>query len=244
MSKLQAEEYVMRMWVRFAAITMSAIGVCGALTLAYPGDVSAADTPPQVSKDGLQLKIHTPNELVYVKPGATFNQFKRVMVLDCYVAMAKDWQQNYNANEGGDLNLMVTDGDVQRIERTLSDEFKKVFTAELQKGGYQVTITAAPDVLILRPAIVDVRVTAPDIMSSAMDANFITSAGSGTFYLELWAPPHTLLARAYDAQADQQPFAQQANSVTNMAAADIILRKWANDLVRHLDSARGKSPST
>lgn len=234
----------MRMWIRFVAITMAAIGACGALTLAYPGDVSAADTPPQVSKDGLQLKIHTKNELVYVKPGATFNQYKRVMILDCYVAMAKDWQQNYNANEGGDLDLQVTDGDVQRIERTLSDEFKKVFTAELKKDGYQVTTSAAPDVLILRPAIINVRVTAPDIMSSAMDANFITSAGSGTFYLELWAPPHTLLARAMDAEADQQPFAEQGNSVTNMEAADIILKKWADDLVRHLDSARGKPSST
>ena len=232
----------MRMRVSFAAITMTAIGLCASLILAGPTDVRAADAPPQVSKDGLQLKIHTSNELVYVKPGATFNQYKRVMILDCYVAMAKDWQMNYNSNEGGDLDLMVTDGDVQRIERTLSDEFKKVFTAELKKGGYQVTTSAAPDVLILRPAIVNVRVTAPDIMSSAMDANFITSAGSGTFYLELWAPPHTLLARAMDAQADQQPFAEQGNSVTNMEAADIILKKWADDPVRHLDATRGKSP--
>jgi len=106
-----------------------------------------------------------------------------------------------------------------------------------------VTTTAAPDVLILRPAIVDVRVTAPDIMSAGMDANVISSAGSGTFYLELWAPPHTLLARAMDAEADQQPFAQQANSVTNMAAADIILRKWADDLISHLDAVRGKPTS-
>ena len=233
----------MRMWVRFAATTMSAIGVCGALALAYPRDVSAADTPPQVSKDGLQLKIHTKNEVVYVKPGATFNQYKRVMILDCYVAMQKGWQQDYNSNVGADLDRQVTDSDVQRIESTLSAEFKKVFTTELQKGGYQLTTTPAPDVLLLRPAIINVRVTAPDLMTAGMDMNVITSAGSGTFYLELWAPPHTLLARALDAQADQQPFAQQANSVTNMAAADIILKKWADDLVRHLDSARGKPPS-
>ena len=202
----------------------------------------AIQTPPQVSKDGLQLKIHTKNEVVYVKPGATFNQYKQVMILHCYVAMAKDWQQNYNANVGPDLSQMVTDADVQQIESTLSAEFKKVFTSELQKGGYQVTTSAAPDVLILRPAIVNVRVTAPDLMTAGMNVNIITSAGSGTFYLELWAPPHTLLARAYDAEADQQPFAQQATSVTNMAAADIILEKWADALVRHLDAARGKSP--
>ena len=220
------------------------VGLCAGLILACPRDVSAADAPPPVSKDGLQLKIHTSNELVYVKPGATFNQYKRVMILDCYVAMAKDWQQNYNANEGAELDRQVTDADVQRIESTLSAEFKKVFTSELQKGGYQVTTTPAPDVLLLRPAIINVRVTAPDLMTAGMDVNVITSAGSGTFYLELWDPStNTILARVMDAEADQQPFAQQANAVTNRQAADIILRKWADDLVRHLDAVRGKPPS-
>ena len=221
------------------------LGLCAAPTLAYPMNVSAAEAPPQVSKDGLQLKTHTKQRVVYVKPGATFNQYKRVMILDCYVAMAKDWQQNYTANEGAELDRQVTDADVQRIESTLSAEFKKVFTSELQKGGYQVTTTPAPDVLLLRPAIINVRVTAPDLMTAGMDVNVITSAGSGTFYLELWDPStNTILARAMDAEADQQPFAQQANAVTNRQAADIILRKWADDLVRHLDAVRGKPPST
>jgi hypothetical protein len=207
-------------------------------------DVSAAEAPPQVSKDGLVLKTHTKQRLVYVKPGATFNQYNRVMILDCYVAFQKDWQQNYNASEGGDLSRMVTDEDMQRIKSTLAAEFKKVFTTELQKGGYQVTNSRAPDVLLLRPAIIDLQVTAPDLMSAGMDVNVITSAGSGTFYLELWDPnTDTLLARALDAEADQQPFAQQANSVTNLQAADVILRKWADDLVRHLDAVRGKPPS-
>jgi len=220
------------------------LGLCAGLTLAYPMNVSAAEAPPQVSKDGLQLKTHTNQRLVYVKPGATFNQYDRVMILDCYVEMQKDWQRNYNANEGADLSRQVTDGDVQRIKSTLAAEFKKVFTAELQKGGYQVTTSPAPDVLLLRPAIVDVQVTAPDIMSAGMDVNVITSAGSGTFYLELWDPStNTILARAMDAEADQQPFAQQANAVTNRQAADIILKKWADDLVKHLDAVRGKSPS-
>jgi hypothetical protein len=30
--------------------------------------------------------------------------------------MAKDWRQNYNANEGGILDLQVTHADVQQIE--------------------------------------------------------------------------------------------------------------------------------
>jgi len=179
---------------------------------------------------------------VYVKPGATFNQYNQVMIRDCYVEMEKGWQQNYNANAAsGD---QVNNDDVQRMRSTLAAEFKKVFTTELQKGGYQVTNTPAPDVLLLRPAIIDVQVTAPDIMSAGMDVNVITSAGSGIFYLELWDPStDTILARAMDAEADQQPFARQANRVTNRQAADIILTSWADDLVRHLDAVRGKPPS-
>jgi len=40
------------------------IGLCAGLTLAYPMAVKAADAPPQVSKDGLQLKTHTKQRLV------------------------------------------------------------------------------------------------------------------------------------------------------------------------------------
>jgi Protein of unknown function (DUF3313) len=190
------------------------------------------------------LKTHTKQRLVWVKPGANFSKYDRVMILDCYVAMQKDWKQNYNLSVGTDLDRQVTDADVQHIESTLAAEFKKVFTTELQKGGYQVTNSPAPDVLLLRPAIIDVQVTAPDLMTAMMDVNVISSAGSGTFYLELWDPStHTLLARAMDAEADQQPFAQQANSVTNLQAADIILRKWSDDLVSHLDVVRGKQAS-
>ena len=220
------------------------IALWAGLTLTYPMSVRAADAPPQTTKDGLVLKVHTKQRLVWVKPGANFSKYDRVMILDCYVAMQKDWQQNYNANVGADLDAMVTDADVQHIETSLAAEFKKVFTTELQKGGYQVTNKPAPDVLLLRPAIINVQVTAPDLMTAMMDVNVITSAGSGTFYLELWDPStHTLLARAMDAEADQQPFAQQANAVTNQAAADVILRNWADVLVRHLDATRGKPPS-
>jgi hypothetical protein len=80
-------------------------------------------------------------------------------------------------------------------------------------------------------------------MSAGIEATIVRSAGSATLYLELWdSISRTILARVVDAQADQQPFAQQANSVTNAAAADFILKNWADDLVRHLDAAR-KTPN-
>jgi len=63
-----------------------------------------------------------------------------------------------------------------------------------------------------------------------------------TLYLELWdSTTNTILARVMDAEADQQPFAQPASRVTNTAAADTILKSWADELVGHLDAVHGKA---
>ena len=59
------------------------------LAFAYSMQVSA-DAPPQMSKDGLQLKTQTKQRLVYVKPGAKFSQYDRVMILDCYIEIQKN----------------------------------------------------------------------------------------------------------------------------------------------------------
>jgi hypothetical protein len=214
--------------------------LCACATSGSATGQSAANSPPQ-SEDGLQLKSHTANRVVYVKPGATFGKYDRVMLLDLYVQFQKDWQRNYNANVA-DLSNQVTDQKMTQMKQALATEFKRIFTQELQKGGYQVVTTPGPDVLLLRPALINLEVTAPDVMSAGMNANFVNSAGSATLYLELWdSATNTLLARVMDAQADQQPFARQANAVTNTQAADIIITGWADDLVRHLDAVRGKT---
>jgi len=213
-----------------------------ALTLASVPVVQAKDAPPQVSEDGLQLTKSTKTRLVYVKPGATFSQYDRVAILDCYVEFEKDWQKDYNASRMG-LEGRVGDKDVERIKTDLAAEFKKVFVDELQnKGGYQVVDVAAPDVLLLRPALLNVEVNAPDIMTAGIERTVVRSAGQMTLFLELWDPAtKTILARVMDAQEDDEAFAQMANRVTNKAAADRILREWAEELRKRLDTVRGKS---
>jgi hypothetical protein len=218
-----------------------AAAVCASLMLACLSAFGAKEPPPQVSEDGLQLQKSTKSRLVYVKPGATFSQYNRVAILDCYVEFEKNWQRDYNQDVVGTQGR-VTDKDVERIKKDLAAEFKKVFTEELEKGGYQVVTTAAPDVLVLRPALVNVKATAPDMMTAGMNAIVVDSAGQMTLFLELWdSTSNTILARAMDAQADDQPFAQPANRVTNKAAADRILREWADALRSHLDAVRGKA---
>jgi len=216
------------------------LGLSACLTLALARVLEANEPPPQVTKDGLQLSKQTKERLVYLKPGAKFSQYNRVAILECYVEFRKNWARDYNS-EHVQLENQVTDHDIERMKTTLSAEFKKVFANELTKGGYQVVDTAAPDVLILRPALVNVDPTAPDLMSANMQHTVVRSAGEMTLYLELWdSSTNTILARVMDAKADQQPFAEAANRVTNIAAADTILKNWADELVRHLDAVHGK----
>jgi hypothetical protein len=220
------------------------LAACACAALALAQQASAKDTPPEVTSDGLQLRTSTKERLVYVKPGATLAPYNRVAIVDCYVEFEKDWQRDYN-NSVRNLQGRVTDKDIERMKRDLAAEFKKVFTEELQaKGGYQVVDTLAPDVLVLRPALVNVEVSAPDLMAPGISATVVRSAGQMTLYLELWdAATNTILARVMDAAADPDTMAERASRITNKAAADRILRDWAGELRKHLDAARGKETS-
>jgi hypothetical protein len=215
--------------------------IAAGLSVGYTPAPWAADSPPDVTKDGLHLRKSTKTTLVYVKPGATFGQYNKFAILDCLVEFDKNWERDYNA--GATFNNRVSDADMDKIKKGLADQFKKVFTKELGKGGYQVVDSGAPDVLVLRPAIVNLRVTAPDLMTPGISTTVVRSAGSMTLYLELWdSVSSTILARAMDAQADNSSMAQSASSVTNVAAADRILRGWAETLRKRLDAARAAPP--
>ena len=224
------------------AVRRSAGLVCivVAMGLACSSALRAQDSPPTVL-DGLRLRSNTGSSIVYVKPGATFGKYDKVAILDCFVQFDKNWQNNYNSNQI-DPSTFVGASDMDRIKKELAAEFKRVFTKELQAGGYQVVTSGAPDVLVLRPAIINLRVTAPDLMTPGINGTVVSSAGSATLYIELYdSVTNTLLARAMNSQADQEAWAQAANSVTNTMAADFILKSWADNLRKHLQAARAST---
>ena len=204
--------------------------------------VQAKEAPPETTPEGLVLLKSTKSRVSYVKPGATFAQYNRVAILEPLVEFEKDWQKDYNNSHRG-LEGRVSDKDIDRMKAGLAAEFKKVFTKELQdKGGYQVVTTAAPDVLVLRTALLNVEVNAPDLMTAGINATVVRSAGQMTLFLELWdSETNTLLARIMDAAADNDSFAKQANRVTNVQAADRILGDWAHELRVRLDEIKGKT---
>lgn len=225
-----------------ALITVATLATAGAALLPVAARAAASE-PPAATEDGLKLIKSSKTRLVYARPGASLAQYRRLAILDCYVEFEKDWQRDYNRSVSG-LEGRVGDKDVERMKRDLAAEFRKVFTKELQeKGGYEIVDVAGPDVLILRPALINVEVNAPDLMTPGIGATVVRSAGQMTLYLELWdSQTNTIIARVMDAKADSDGLAERASRVTNAAAADRILRSWATELRGHLDEARGAAP--
>ena len=195
----------------------------------------AKDTLPAVSHDGLHLVPHTKMRAVYMKPGADLGEYDKIALLDTYVAFAKHWQRDHNDEEPFDHR--VSDRDMKEIRDRVAKEFTKVFTKVLStQGGHELVTDAGAGVLILRPGIVNLEVTAPDVMSAGMSETVVASAGSMTLYLELFdGKTQAIIARIIDPEAaDNVGMAQVANRVTNTADFDRVLRRWAELLNSHL----------
>jgi len=192
---------------------------------------------PEYTVEGLKRVPH-PEDLaiVYAEPGANLKQYDRVYLVKPYVAFKKNWQRDQNR---GSVRRIST-SDMERIKEKVSDVFMEVFTEELEKSNYTLANERAEDVLIVKPAVIDLNVNAPDTMTAGRNRTYTDYAGSMTLYLELYdSETDDLLAKALDPTTDRQNgFVQWQTGPANRAAAKRMMRTWAEALVSGLDKAR------
>jgi hypothetical protein len=191
---------------------------------------------PEFTVEGLQLVPDTKNiAYVWAEPGADLSQYGRVYLVEPYVAFKKNWQREQNRGI-----LKVNSSDMERIKKNVQELFMEVFTEELVKGGYTLASERAEDVLIVKPAIVDLDISAPDIRSAGRTTTYATSAGSMTLYIELYdSETGDLLAKALDPKADRdRGYMQWQSGPANRAAAKRMMEPWAEALRKGLDKAR------
>lgn len=214
----------------------------GLVAMMFSAIVLAGDALPEVSHDGLHLMKDTKLRTVYMKPGASLDEYTEIALLECYVAFAKNWQRDHNQSTIG-LGDRVTDQEMKKIRDKLAAQFNKVFTEVLAtKGGHKMVKAGATGVLIIRPAIVNLEITAPDTMTAGMETNYTANSGQMTLYMELYdGKTGDIIARVIDPEATGDGFFQIANSVTNMADADRVMRRWADILEKHLATMPGSS---
>jgi len=194
---------------------------------------------PEITVDGLHRVPDSKLAVVYAEPGASLAQYHRVKMLDAYVAFKKNWLRDQRSTSADPLR--VKSSDVEKIKNTLAAEFQTVFTKALEDAGYEITDESAEDVMIVRPAIINLDVNAPDTLSAGRSRTYTSTAGEMTLYIELYdSVSGDIIAKALDRKADRANagFYTWSNSVTNKAAADRILKGWAKILVNAMNEAK------
>jgi hypothetical protein len=222
--------------LRLAIVAIGAVVIAGCATTAKMNS-----DLPATTEDGLKLVPSKRVDALYWRDGATLKPYNSVQLDECTVAFKKDWLRDQNQNRY-DLATRVKPEDMDRIKAALSTRFNEEFTKVLEKGGYKVVNEGGADVLVLRPAIINLDVTAPDVRTAGMTRTYTTSAGEMTLYVELFdSATGAKIGQAIDRQrALDNGRIKYTNSVTNTAEANRILRKWANLLVDALDEAKAR----
>jgi hypothetical protein len=205
------------------------------LTCASGLALAKKENLPEITEDGLHLVKDTKLALVYAEPGADLSQYKRIYMTDAYIAFKKHWQRSQNRQSSN----RVSTNQMDKIKVEVAELFKEVMTETLEEGGYELVTEVADDVLIIKPAIINLNITAPENRSAGMTRTFSESAGDMTLYLELYdSVTGDLIAKALDQQYDRQTgYIQWQNRVTNTAAARRIMRHWAKVMKDGLDEA-------
>ena len=205
------------------------LGGLSAATLA-----AAEDEGANTTFDGLVPLEETRVAMAYIDPDADFSVFERVAILDPLVAFRSNWQRDQNRSRT--RNVRATD--LERIKQDTAELWKQVFTEQLERAGFEVVNEAGDDVLVLRPAIIDLDVTAPDVRTPGRSSIYTATAGSATLYLQLFdSVTGDILGRAADRQMARRGggFATRANRVTNRSDASRVFRGWADRLIQFLD---------
>lgn len=197
---------------------------------------------PEISEDGLH-KVHKPKEVdvAYTRPGVDFSTYNTVKVLEPYIAFRKDWKDNQNSSRPTNK---ISDRDMQKMISTGKELFAKEFKKVLEKKGYPVVDEIGSDTLIVRPAIINLDVYAPDPnnLNGIWNKVYTDGAGQATLYVELFdGPSSQILAKAFDHKDGSMggsSWRMPRTRSSNMNDARSAMNDWAHALVNGLERAK------
>ena len=196
---------------------------------------------PAVNDEGMELVKDSDLATVYADPDADLSIYNSVMLMDATVAFKKNWKRDQNRG----VSMKVKDRDMVKIQEEVAEVFREVMTKELVDGGYTMADAPGEDVLLVKPAIVDLDVYAPDIQNANRTMSYSESAGEMTLNIELFdSVTEDKIAKATDRKKDyQRGYMQWRTSVSNRADARRMMSSWAKALRSALDEARSTTPA-
>jgi len=218
------------------------------LAILFSGAALAEKTDwPEVTPEGLHRVTFSEFAVVYKTSGADLSGYKRIKLLNPLVRFRRNWEGK--DAELAELNGVEASAEIQKTIRVrLSRLFRKVFVEKLESAGYEVVTENQIDVLVIRPAIINLKVIASEGMDLEDTEVIIRSAGEATLFIEVFdSVTGELLAKALDRKISMDKpsvsadfmYIWGASDVTqNVALIDQAFTAWADSLVAALDRAK------
>lgn len=139
----------------------------------------------------------------------------------------------------------ISDSDMEKMIAEGKKLLTEEFTKELTKGGFAIATEIGPDVLVIRPSILNLDIYAPDPNNTAgmWTKTYTDGAGEATMVLELYdSVTRQLLVRAFDEKVGSMDGfgwrVGQRTQFTNINDARMAFGDWAIMLVEGLKRAK------
>jgi hypothetical protein len=193
---------------------------------------------PTGAPAGLQEVISAEFDILYIKPGFQPGNYGKLAIAEPQIAMDESWERKYSK----DLSAR----DLKRIEASATKILREQFGEKLGTGnGYAIVEKPGVDngarntgVLLLKPAMLDLHLNAPDLATPGLKDEWVRSAGYATLYLDLYdAATGELLLRVIDrGEARERLQLYEGTRATNNFDLRLLIGRWAKALRKHLDS--------
>jgi len=203
--------------------------------LASVASGQAADSP-----DGLVKVSPRRMEMAWLRPGADFRPYTKVIVDPTQVAFRPDWRKDYNLNAAG--GNWVSEQQADQIMTAARTNFDDIFRDAFKKAGYEVVTAPGPDVLRVNSGILDLDVNAP-LGGTTGQTTWIITAGQAALIVEVRdSTTNALLARVADRRETQNLGRQIATTSTNLYDFRLLFNLWAGICVKALADVKAASP--
>lgn len=177
--------------------------------------------------DGLVRVSAKRMDLVYLRPGASFAEYRRILLDDPQVAFRKNWKRDYNRSSPS-LAGTVSDSDVRRMIDSGREMVDESFRRAFAKAGYELAGEAGADTLRVTVSIIDLNVVAPDVASSPRVRTYAREAGNATIVVEVRdSLSGELLGRAVDERTAGDSFAYRRTWASNRGDFQKLADDWA-----------------
>lgn len=181
---------------------------------------------------------------VYLRPGADFRTYTKIMIDPVQVSFRPGWLKDINSSR---LTGRVSEQDAQQIAAAMRSGFADIFAATFKAKGYEIVNAPAPDVLRLAAEIANVYMTAPDPLGGgAGTRTYTVEAGEATLALAgRDSTTGAVLGIAVDRRTTGGAgHATLATSTSNRFEFEELFRDWSLACVRGLEQLKAQSPLT